>query len=63
MLLLKRSLPVLLAVPLVVFGAGSAFAQSSGDDNPCARGGGGEECQGPLANGGEGLPGPGPGIL
>ena len=62
MLLLKRSLPLILAVPLV-FGTGTAFAQSSGDDNPCARGGGGQECQGPLDNGGDGLPGPGPGIL
>jgi hypothetical protein len=58
MRLLKRTLPLILAVPLVL-GSGSAFAE----DDHCARGGGGQECQGPIDNGGEGLPGPGPGVL
>ncbi len=61
MLLLKRSLPLLLAVPLV-FGVGTAYAEGGSEDH-CARGGGGAECQGPIDNGGSGLPGPGPGIL
>lgn len=60
MRLLKRSLPLILAVPLVLGAAGSAFAV---EEDHCARGGGGQECQGPINNGGEGLPGPGPGIL
>lgn len=59
MRLLKRSLPLILAMPLVL-GTGTAFA---GEENPCNRGGGGQECQGKGPNGGEGLPGPGPGIL
>jgi hypothetical protein len=59
MRLLKRSLPLILAVPLVLGTAGSAFAE----EDQCARGGGGQECQGPITNGGDGLPGPGPGIL
>lgn len=61
MLLLKRSLPVLFALPLVL-GAGTAFADVQPQDE-CNRGGGGAECQGPIDNGGSGLPGPGPGIL
>jgi hypothetical protein len=59
MRLLKRSLPLILAVPLVLGTAGSAFAE----EDQCARGGGGQECQGPVDNGGDGLPGMGPGIL
>ena len=62
MRLLKRSLPLLMAVPLV-FGAGTAFAQVQPQENECNRGGGGAECQGPIDNGGSGLPGPGPGVL
>jgi hypothetical protein len=58
MRLLKRSLPLILAVPLVL-GTGTAFAE----EDTCARGGGGQECQGPVDNGGDGLPGMGPGIL
>ena len=60
MRLLKRSLPLVLALPLVLGTVGTAFAE--GEDT-CARGGGGQECQGPVNNGGEGLPGPGPGLL
>jgi hypothetical protein len=59
MRLLKRSLPIILAMPLVL-GTGTAFAET---EDTCARGGGGQECQGPVDNGGEGLPGMGPGIL
>jgi hypothetical protein len=59
MRLLKRSLPLILAVPLVLT-TGTAFAA---EEDTCARGGGGQECQGPISNGGDGLPGPGPGIL
>lgn len=59
MRLLKRSLPLILAVPLVL-GTGTAFAA---DEDHCARGGGGQECQGPVDNGGDGLPGMGPGVL
>jgi hypothetical protein len=59
MRLLKRSLPLILAVPLVLGTAGSAFAE----EDHCARGGGGQECQGPVDNGGDGLPGIGPGVL
>ena len=59
MRLLKRSLPLILAVPLVLGTTGTAFAE----EDKCLRGGGGQECQGPVDNGGEGLPGPGPGIL
>ena len=58
MRLLKRSLPLILAMPLVL-GTGTAFAE----ENPCNRGGGGQECQGNVANQGDGLPGPGPGVL
>ena len=60
MRLLKRTLPLILAVPIVL-GTGTAFA-AEGEDH-CARGGGGQECQGPVDNGGDGLPGMGPGIL
>lgn len=58
MRLLKRTLLLILAVPLAL-GTGTAFAE----EDHCARGGGGQECQGPVDNGGEGLPGPGPGLL
>jgi hypothetical protein len=60
MVLLKRSLPFLLAVSLV-FGAGAAFVNAK--EGHCYRGGGGAECQGPVDNGGDGLPGAGPGVL
>ena len=59
MRLLKRSLPLVLALPLVL-GTGTAFAA---EEDTCARGGGGQECQGGVDNQGEGLPGMGPGIL
>jgi hypothetical protein len=59
MRLLKRTLPLILAVPIAL-GTGTAFAA---DEDHCARGGGGQECQGPVDNGGDGLPGAGPGIL
>ena len=60
MLLLKRSLPLLLAASFV-FGAGAAIVNAK--DAHCYRGGGGAECQGPVDNGGDGLPGAGPGVL
>jgi hypothetical protein len=60
MRLLKRSLPLILAVPLVLGTTGTAFAEQ---EDHCARGGGGQECQGGTDNQGEGLPGIGPGIL
>ena len=59
MRLLKRSLPLVLALPLVL---GTRHGVRR-DEDTCARGGGGQECQGPIDNGGDGLPGPGPGIL
>ena len=59
MRLLKRTLPLILAVPIVL-GTSTAFAA---EEDHCARGGGGQECQGPVDNGGDGLPGMGPGIL
>ena len=63
MRLLKRSLPLILAVPLVLGTAGTAFA-AYGDKEPhCYRGGGGPECHKTPPNNGDGLPGNGPGIL
>lgn len=61
MRLLKRSLPLILAMPLVL-GTGTAFAYGDKEDH-CYRGGGGPECHGTPPNNGDGLPGNGPGIL
>jgi hypothetical protein len=59
MRLLKRTLPLLVAVPLLL-GTSTAYATS-----PCPgtgdTGGGTHGCNGPNDNGGSGLPGPGPG--
>jgi len=68
MRLLKRALPLLVAVPLLL-GTSTAYATSpcpspdpqNNPSNSPAAPGGQHGCSGPNDNGGSGLPGPGPG--
>jgi len=62
MRLLKRCLPVLVAVPLVLGGTSAVWAQSPCPSDPGPQGGGSKQCNGPNDNDGTGLPGPGPGF-
>jgi hypothetical protein len=65
MRLLKRSLPLLVAVPLVL-GTSTAWATSPcpapNPYNQSANQPGQKGCNGPNDNGGSGVPGPGPGF-